>query len=389
MKVSKNRLPLQLMTISAALAIFVAALCCSPFSVGNAQGQMSASDFNKAEEMIPARDGVRLNTIIYTPKNASGALPIIFLRTPYGVRDNPLGAFWLYLKELAADGYIFAFQDIRGRFKSEGQFVMNRPPRDRGDARSIDEGTDAYDTIDWMVKNVAGNNRRVGMLGVSYGGLLTELALLEPHPALRAASPQASPDDMFLGDDFHHNGAFRLSYGFEYAAELETSKEDTAFDFNRYDTYEWYLNLGPLSNANDKYFHGKLPTWNDFVNHPNYDSFWKKQTFEPYLNGPATVPTLNVAGWYDQEDFYGPIRIYDLQEKHDPDNKNFLVVGPWNHGGWARGDGHKLGNVDFGSATSEYFREKIQAPFFAYYLKDQGHLQQPEAVTFQTGSNKW
>jgi len=387
MKVKPLMQRLVIITVSA--ATFVAGGSWLPASSGNVQGQTGFSDFNKSEAMIPTRDGVRLNTIIFAPKNPAGLLPIVLLRTPYGIGETPLAGSWLYLKEMAADGYIFAFQDIRGRFKSEGQFVMNRPPRDTSDVNSVDEGTDAYDTIDWLVKNVPGNNGRVGMLGVSYGGLLTQMALLEPHPALKAASPQASPDDMFLGDDFHHNGAFRLSYGFEYAAELETSKENTAFDFDRYDTYEWYLNLGPLSNANEKYFHGKLPTWNDFVNHPNYDAFWKKQTFEPYLTKPVTVPTLNVAGWYDQEDFYGPVRIYDLQEKHDRDNKNFLVVGPWNHGGWARGDGHKLGNVDFGSATSEYFRAKIQAPFFAYYLKDQGALHQPEAITFQTGSNKW
>ncbi|HUK89432.1 MAG TPA: CocE/NonD family hydrolase [Blastocatellia bacterium] len=359
---------------------------------GHAASPNPADDppgFNKTEVMIATRDGVRLNTVVYAPKNASGPLPILILRTPYGIGAAPLAGAWGYLKELAADGYIFAFQDIRGRFKSEGQFRMSRPPRDRGNPNAIDESTDTYDTVEWLVKNIPGNNGRAGMLGVSYGGWLTEMALLDPHPALKAASPQASPDDMFIGDDFHHNGAFRLSYGFEYAAELETSKENTAFDFDRYDTYEWYLRLGALSNANDKYFHGKLPTWNDFVDHPNYDEFWKKQRFEPYLNHPVNVPTLNVAGWYDQEDFYGPIRIYDLQEKHDDANKNFLVVGPWNHGGWARGEGRKLGAVDFGSATSEYFREKIQAPFFAYYLKDKGELRQPEAITFQTGSNKW
>jgi putative CocE/NonD family hydrolase len=371
------------------LLLWALALSWLPIPRALAQAPKDASNFSKKEVMIPARDGVRLNTAVYAPKTASGPLPIIILRTPYGIGDTALERNWGYLKDLAADGYIFVFQDIRGRFKSEGRFVMSRPPRDREVPKAVDESTDTYDTIDWLVKNIPGNNGRVGMLGISYGGWLTVMALLDPHPALKAASPQASPDDMFLGDDFHHNGAFRLSYGFEYAAELETSKEDTAFDFDRYDTYEWYLNLGPLSNANERYFHGKLPTWNDFCNHPNYDAFWKKQRFEPYLNKPVTVPTLNVAGWYDQEDFYGPVRVYDLMEKHDTDHKNFLVVGPWNHGGWGRSDGRKLGNVDFGSATSEYFREKIQAPFFAYYLKDQGSLRQPEAITFQTGSNKW
>src|SRR3954454_19519264 len=168
---------------------------------------------------------------------------------------------------------------IFGRFSSEGQFVMQRPPRARNDAKGIDEGTDAYDTIEWMLQNVDGNNGRVGMLGISYGGWLTTMALLEPHPALKAALEQASPADMFLGDDFHHNGAFRLSYGFEYVAMMETDKTNFSFQFDRHDTYEWYLKLGALSNVNAKHFHGKLPTWNDFVDHPNYDGFWKKQGF--------------------------------------------------------------------------------------------------------------
>ena len=351
----------------------------------------SASRFEKIEAMIPMRDGVKLNTEIYIPKNVSTPLPILFTRTPYGLGHDADGyspALKTSYKELADDGYIFAFQDIRGRFKSEGQFVMQRPPRDRSDTKSIDEGTDAYDTIDWMIKNVRNNNGRVGVLGISYGGWLTVMALLEPHPAMKAASEQASPADMFLGDDFHHNGAFRLSYGFEYAAQLETSKENTQFNFDNYDTYEWYLNLGALANANEKYFHEKLPTWNDFVNHPNYDSFWQRYAVTPYLK-QITVPNLNVAGWWDQEDFYGPIKIYETLEKNDSNHLNYLVVGPWNHGGWARSDGNKLGKIDFQSATSIHFREKIQTAWFAYYLKDKGSPYQPEALVFETGTNKW
>jgi putative CocE/NonD family hydrolase len=353
-----------------------------------ADGQDSTGAFDLKEVMIPMRDGVRLNTDIYSPKAAHGPLPMIMIRTPYGVEGWGQGQFKSYLNELIDEQYIFVFQDIRGRFKSEGQFVMIRKPRDKGESKAIDESTDAYDTIDWLTRNVPGNNGRVGMLGVSYDGWLTVMAMLDPHPALRAVSPQASPADMFLGDDFHHNGAFRLSYGFEYATIMETTKEISSFSFDRYDTFEWYLALGPLSNADDKYLHGKIPTWTDFVDHPNYDSFWRKQALAPYLNR-VTVPTLNVAGWYDQEDFYGPIEIYELLEKHDDYRKNFLVVGPWDHGGWAEGNGSKLGNVDFGGPTSDYFRKKIQAPFFAYYLKDRGPLNQPEAITFQTGSNKW
>jgi putative CocE/NonD family hydrolase len=293
-----------------------------------------------------------------------------------------------YLKDLADDGYIFVFQDIRGRYKSEGQFVMLRLPRDKGDAKAIDEGTDTYDTIDWVLKNVQNHNGRVGMLGISYDGWLTVMAMLDPHPALKAVSPQAPPADMFLGDDFHHNGAFRLSYGFEYAALMETSKENFTFRFDKYDTYEWYLQLGPLSNANAKHFQGRLPSWNDFVAHPNYDAFWQKQAAAPYLDR-VTVPTLNVAGWWDQEDFYGPLKIYETLEKRDRMNSNHLVVGPWNHGGWAQGPGQQLGKIEFGSATGQHFRKAVQAPWFAHHLKDKGKHNIPEALTFRTGVNQW
>jgi uncharacterized protein len=346
--------------------------------------------FTKRDVMIPTRDGVRLHTEIYAPKNTAAPLPFIFERTPYGTTDDAKGysRHLLLYDDLIRDGYIFVIQDIRGRFKSEGKFVMNRPPRDRSSPKSIDEGTDTYDSIAWLIKNVPPNNGRVGQLGISYGGWLTTMSLLEPHPALKAVSEQASPADQFLGDDFHHNGAFRLSYGFEYAAMMETDKENFAFQFDKYDTFEWYYQLGALSNVNTRYLHGKLPTWNDFVEHPNYDAFWQKLAFAPYLTR-STVPNLNVAGWWDQEDFYGPVKIYDLLEKDDSRHLNYLVVGPWNHGGWARGPGRKLGAMDFGSDTGSYFRANVQAAWFAYWLKDRGELPLREALTFETGSNQW
>jgi len=352
-----------------------------------AQQQPSvAALYERRNVMIPMRDGVRLNTEIFSPRNAAEPLPIIFRRTPYdadstSIQDvSPSRPY----KELADDGYIFVFQDIRGRYKSEGKFVMMRPLSD-----AIDEGTDAYDTIDWLIKNVPNNNGRVGMLGVSYDGWTTAMATVEPHPALKAASPQASPADMYLGDDFFHNGAFRLSYGFEYATMMETDKGNTPFKFDRYDTYDWYLALGSLANVNPKHLKGRIPTWNDFVAHPNYDAFWKKQTIIQYIKNALTVATLNVAGWWDQEDFYGPIAIYLEREKYDTARKNFLVVGPWRHGSWNAVEGTRLGNIDFGTATSRHFREKIQAPFFAYHLKGKGTLNQPEAITFAAGANEW
>ncbi len=346
--------------------------------------------FTRQEVMVPMRDGVRLQTVIFIPKSTIAApWPFLIVRTPYGVptdEKNLVGSG--SFDELIADGYIFVFQNIRGRFKSEGTFVMQRAPRNRMNPTSIDEGTDAYDTVDWLLKNVPDNNGRAGIWGISYPGWLVTQALLEPHPALKAASEQASPDDMFINDDFHHNGAFRLSYGFEYSALLETAKEaNTDFKFDDYDTYEWYLDLGALSNANERYFHEKLPTWNDFANHPDHD-FWKQHAVTTYLKH-TSVPNLNVAGWYDQEDFVGPTRIYAALEATDKEHLNYFVAGPWQHGGWMRGEGRMLGNIDFASDTSKYYRANIFAPWFAYWLHDKGPLKEAEAVTFQTGSNKW
>ena len=350
----------------------------------------TAPIFTRTESMIAMRDGVKLNTQVFSPTRTDEKFPIILVRTPYGIGNPSSEQIAGALPELSKEGYIVVQQDIRGRFKSEGSFVMLRQPRDRKDKNAIDESTDTYDTIEWLLKNVPNNNGRVGMTGTSYGGWLIVMGMLDPHPALKAVVPQASPADMWLGDDFHHNGAFRLSYGFEYTYMMETSKEvtDPAKAVARRDAYEWYLELGPLSNVDAKYLNGKYPTWNDFKNHPDYDAFWQRQAFAPWLT-QVTVPTLNVAGWWDQEDFYGPIKIYELLERHDKENKNFLVVGPWNHGGWSRGDGDKLGRIKFGSATADYFRKNIRAPFFAYYLKDKKNPNLPEAMTFRTGANEW
>jgi putative CocE/NonD family hydrolase len=344
--------------------------------------------WEKIDVMIPTRDGVKLHTLIFAPKNSSGKLPFLIERSPYGF-DNGRGERSLSsrYKELADEGFIFVFQDIRGRYQSEGQFVMERPVRDRNDSKSIDEGTDTYDTIEWLLRNVPNNNGRAGILGISYGGWLTAMALMEPHPALKAASEQASPADMFLGDDFHHNGAFRLSYGFEYVSRMETGKTQYRFDPPIFDSFAWYLSLGPLSSVDQQYFHGEKPTWNNFVNHPNYDTFWQSQAVNLILKKTA-VPNLNVAGWWDQEDYYGPMKIYETLEKKDSDHKNYVVIGPWRHGGWG-GEGKSLGPIDFGGDQSKYFREKIEAPWFAYWLKDKGSLQQPEAMAFETGRNTW
>jgi hypothetical protein len=347
-----------------------------------------ASPYERQEVMIPMRDGVRLNTVIFTLKDSKEPLPFLLSRTPYGVSHTGNPDRIPYVKDMADDGYIFVYQDIRGRYKSEGTFEMQRFTRDKKDPKAIDESTDTYDTIEWLLAHIPNNNKKVGMYGISYDGWTTVMGAIDPHPALMAVSEQATPADMYLGDDFHHNGAFRLSYGFEYAFMEEATKQDSMFAFPDYDTYDWYLKLGPLSNVNKTYFKGKLPTWNDFVKHPNYDAFWQKQSLTSRIDRPK-IPIMNVAGWWDQEDFYGPLKAYQLWEKGDVSHKNFLVAGPWNHGGWAHGDGKTLGKIKFDTSTAVTFRKEIQAPWFAYHLKGKGAGNFPEAITFQTGSNTW
>ncbi len=349
-----------------------------------------AQRFDKREVMIPMRDGVKLHTEIYSPKDTPEPLPILMNRTPYGISNPDKGVSNMIYRyaDMVPDGYIFVFQDIRGRYGSEGKFVMLRPIHDAADAKGIDESTDTYDTIDWLVKNVPRNNGRVGLDGISYDGFLVTMGMVNPHPALKAASEQACMGDTWLGDDFFHNGAFRLSYAFEYAPLLETSTENYSFPFDRFDVYDFYLRLGPLANANAKYFHGTIPSWNEFVAHPSYDEFWKRHAVAYGLKEP-TVPNLNVAGWWDQEDFYGPMATYERLEKSDKKNLNFIVAGPWNHGGWGGGPGKTLGEIPFGSDTGVYFRRNIEAPWFAFWLKDKGKLPLKEAMMFQTGSDTW
>lgn len=299
--------------------------------------------------MVPMRDGIHLQTAIFAPLDQTEPLPILLLRSPYGIPENDRNLQRSPgFKELVQDGYIFVFQNLRGRFKSEGTFNMSSAPEDKSNPKSTSEGTDAYDTIDWLVKNVPKNNGKVGIFGVSYSGLTAALSLLDPHPALKAISEQASPADQWMNDDFHRFGAFRLSYGFEYSVMEQADKNaNTHFKFDTYDTYDWYLRLGPLSNANGTYLHGQIPAWNDFIEHPDYDSFWKKELFTNAFHG-ATVPILNVAGWWDQEDPWGPWKIYSTLAKNDPSHNNLIVAGPWNHGGWRGKDGLTLGLIPFG-----------------------------------------
>jgi uncharacterized protein len=354
-----------------------------------AQERLDTLTYSRQEVMIPMRDGIRLFTIIYTPKDIEEPLPFLFLRTPYGVSNKPSPNKTQYVSDMALEGYIFVYQDVRGRYKSDGKFELQDIYLENKNAAMTDESTDAYDSIEWLLKNIANNNGKVGMYGISAVGSTTLIATIDPHPALKAASEQAAGFvDLFRIDDFYHNGAFRLSYSFEYAYYVDFAKENSLFPFNKYDTYDWYLNLGPLSNVNKKYFHDSLPSWNNYAQHLTLDDFWHKQSLVYHLGAPK-VPILHVAGWWDQEDFCGPIKTYEALEKNDMDNKNFIAIGPWNHGGWSGGSGNTLGRINFGSPTGEKFRKKIQAPFFAYYLKGKGTGQFSEAIIFQTGSNKW
>jgi len=344
-----------------------------------------AITYTRQEAMIPMRDGVKLYTVIFTP-SATELSPILMMRTPYGSEHTRSPEKSAYVKDMAEEGYIFVTQDIRGRYKSEGQFVMNRPILDK--AGEVDESTDTWDTIDWLINNIKNNNGKVGQLGISYLGWTTLVAAARPHPALKAASEQATPADMYLGDDFHHNGAFRLSYGFDYSFMEEASKVDTLFPFDNYDLYSWFLKLGPLSNANDKYLHSKLPTWNNFVAHPNYDAFWQKQSAFKYVGYPR-IPMLHVGGVWDQEDINGPQEIYKLQEKLDSNNRNYICLGPWNHGQWGGGDVTHLAGYDMGGNTAHYFQQNIQKKWFDHWLKGKDDGTFAEANIFETGSNQW
>jgi len=354
-----------------------------------AQQPASPPVFTFQEAMVPVRDGVHLQTVILAPANQSGPLPILFRRTPYGVPDAAPPAIPASLKELMQDGYIIVIQNLRGRFKSEGTFKLTSQV-DLSDSTNTNETTDAYDSIDWLVQHVPNNNGKVGMFGVSYDGMTTAMALLHPHPALAAMSEQASPADEWMNDDDHRYGALRLSYAFEYAVLEESDKnKNTHFDFDQYDTYSWYLSLGPLANINARFLHGTIPYWNAMVAHPDYDDYWKKEAWVRQLHA-STVPNLNVAGFWDQEDPWGPWQIFRHAAERDPDHTNFIVAGPWYHGEWRAPRGDSLGIVTFGGhETAREYRETIEAPFFRYYLHGQGAKPAWVASTFETGANRW
>jgi putative CocE/NonD family hydrolase len=355
--------------------------------------------YTKYEYEIAVRDGKKLFTSVYVPKDTAHEYPIMFLRTPYSVgpygEDNyrtNLGPSEIFGK----DGYIFVYQDVRGRWMSEGEFVNVRPqnPAKRVPT-DIDESTDTWDSIEWLVKHIPNNNGRVGMWGISYPGFYAAAGMIDAHPALKAVSPQAPVTDWFIGDDFHHNGAlylphtFRFFYGFgRPRPEPITEAPPLPPATRNPDGYTYFMQLGPLANLDEKVFKGDVAFWREMVKHPNYDEFWQARNLRPHLKDirPAV---MTVGGWFDAEDLFGALNTYQSVEKQSPKvTHNILVMGPWHHGGWT-GDGDHLGQVRFGAKTGEFFREHIEFPFFKYYLKEPSAFDLPKAYVFETGSNQW
>ena len=351
-------------------------------------------DYQRTEVMIPMRDGIKLHTVILKPADIKSPLPFLIQRTPYGVDGTNRGSFFGGRPELARDGYIYVAQDIRGRYKSQGEFVMSRPQADHHDPKAIDESTDTYDTVDWLLKNVAGNNSRAGFVGTSYPGFLAMEAGIDSHPAVKAISPQAPMIDVWMGDDFFHNGAFRQGYGYDYVYGMESNKESADVSYGKdkdgkpVDGFDYFLERGSF--AEDVKKSGvkqPFPTWKLFLDHPSYDPVWSSRGVEHHLDRVA-VPTLNVGGYYDQEDMWGPQEAYKKLEPHDASHENFLVLGPWRHGYWSSSSRH-LGNLNYGESIGKEFRSQIEAKFFGRYLKDEPGFDLENTASFQTGSNIW
>jgi len=350
-------------------------------------------NYVRTEAMIPMRDGVELHAVILKPSDISTSLPFLLDRTPYGVEDENPASIIAQRPELASDGYIFVCQDIRGRFKSQGKFIMMRPLADHSNPKAIDESTDTYDTVAWLLKNISGNNGRVGVIGTSYPGFLTMMAGIDPHPAVKAISPQAPMIDVWRGDDFFHNGAFRQSYGYDYVLGVEgdNSLDDVSYgkdkDGQPVDGYNYFLERGDFARDAKESGSDLLPSWKLFLDHPAYDAVWSSRAVENVLHA-VTVPTLSVGGYYDQEDMYGPQEEYATLEPHDTKHENFLVLGPWRHGSWSSSQRH-LGNLDYGEPIGTEYRTRIEARFFAHYLKDEPGFTLEDTASFQTGSNTW
>ena len=384
--------------------LFGAALAAATVTLGAQQTppQPSGVDlvrasYTKYEHMIPMRDGARLFTSIYVPKDASQKYPFLITRTPYSVGPYGVDRYRASLgpsDHFQKDGFIFVYQDARGRYMSEGEFQQVRPFNPNKGPKEIDESTDTYDTIEWLLKNVPNNNGRAGMVGVSQPGFHVAASIINSHPALKAASPQAPTADYYMGDDVYHNGAFMLGANFGFYSGFVPRGAPAppapaiSFDPGTADMYDFFLHTPvPLARMNAELFGGKAAYWQEIVDHTAYDEFWKKRSLWKFMDG-VKCAVLNVGGWFDAEDPMGPLRVYGAVEKKNPATPNLLVMGPWSHGGWGRGPGTTLGNLNFAVNTGEFFREHIQFPFFMEYLKEKP-AKLPEAWMFLTGVNEW
>ncbi len=396
----------RMMKLSAATALVAAGALLAagqertPSQADKDRNEFFRANYTKYEYRIPMRDGVRLFTAVYVPKDGSQAYPILLQRTPYSVApygpDNytRIGSS---IEKFVREKFIFAYQDVRGRNRSDGEFVNARPHKDekRG-PKDIDESTDSYDTIDWLVKNVPGNNGNVGIWGISYPGFYAAMAAIDAHPALKAASPQAPIADWFMGDDWRHNGALFLAHAFNFFTFFGRPRLEPGpyaglvapvFDRGTPDGYDFYLRLGPLRNIDTRLFGAQEGYWKELMQHDSYDAYWQARNIRPHLRNirPAM---MTVGGWFDAEDLLGPFAVYQATEKQSPNASNMLVVGPWSHGGWM-GDGDKLGNARFNAKTAEFFRDDMMLPFFVHYLKGKDDPKLPEAYVFETGRNVW
>ena len=374
----------------------------APASAPGLQGltgvDLVRATYTKYEYQVPMRDGAHLFTAVYVPKDTSQRYPFLIVRTPYSVAPYGVDRYPERLgpsESFQKDGFIFVYQDARGRYLSEGEFQQVRPFRPAKGPKDVDESTDTYDTIEWLLAHVANHNGRAGMVGISQPGFHVAASLIDSHPALKAASPQAPTADYYMGDDVYHNGAFMLGANFSFYSSFvargpnpDTPKPALRFDPGTPDMYDFFLRTPvPLAQMNATLFGGKAAYWQEIVDHPTYDAFWRQRSLWQFMTG-VHCAVLNVGGWFDAEDPMGPLRIYHAVEARDPGVDNRLVMGPWSHGGWSRGDGTTLGNLNFGVKTGEYFREQIQLPFFQHYLKDKP-ASLPEAWMFLTGVNEF
>jgi putative CocE/NonD family hydrolase len=387
-------------TLALAAVLACLALPATPAAAEEAPGPLAAfirETYTKYEQRVPMRDGTKLFTAVYVPKDAGPArrYPVLMLRTPYSVAPYGIDAYPDSLgpsEAVARDKFIFALQDVRGRMMSEGTFVDVRPFLPTKGPKDVDESTDAFDTIDWLVKNVPYNNGKVGTWGISYPGFYAAMAAIDAHPALVAVSPQAPIADWFVGDDFHHNGALFLSAAFNFYTRFgrprpgPTTKWPPRFDHGTFDGYRFFLDAGPLKSLGTHL--DDVAFWKELMAHEAYDDFWKARDTRPHLKAVRPA-VLTVGGWYDAEDLFGTLETYASIERQSPGASNRLVMGPWWHGGWARSQGEAHGRVTFGQKTSLWYREKVELPFFRHHLKGAEDPRLPEATVFETGRNRW